>query len=218
MAAKKTTEEKAEKTTKTKDKDTKPKTGEKITRDKEAKKEPPKEKEKKTTKTTSDTETKKEPPKEKEKKAEEKPVEEEPVDAKAEKFEFQSEVKQLLNILVFSLYQHKEVFLRELISNAVDALNKIKFESLINSDIEDKDLDLRIDVTVDKDKRKLVVEDTGIGMTRQELVENIGTIAHSGTLDFVKKVTESDAKDRMDLIGQFGVGFYSSFMVEIQIR
>jgi HSP90 family molecular chaperone len=218
MAAKKTTEEKAEKTTKTKDKDTKPKTGEKITRDKEAKKEPPKEKEKKTTKTTSDTETKKEPPKEKEKKAEEKPVEEEPVDAKAEKFEFQSEVKQLLNILVFSLYQHKEVFLRELISNAVDALNKIKFESLINSDIEDKDLDLRIDVTVDKDKRKLVVEDTGIGMTRQELVENIGTIAHSGTLDFVKKVTESDAKDRMDLIGQFGVGFYSSFMVADEIH
>jgi HSP90 family molecular chaperone len=211
----KTTEEKAEKATKIKDKETKPKTGEKTTRDKETKKEPPKEQEKKT---AGDTQMKKEPPKAKEKKAEEKSVEEEPVDPKAEKFEFQSEVKQLLNILVFSLYQHKEVFLRELISNAVDALNKIKFESLINSDIEDKDLDLRIDVTVDKDKRKLVVEDTGIGMTRKELVENIGTIAHSGTLDFVKKVTESDAKDRMDLIGQFGVGFYSSFMVADEIH
>ncbi len=215
MAEKKTSEEKAEKTTKKKEQETKPKTEEKTTRAKETKKEPPKEKEKKT---TTARETKKEPPKEKEKKAEEKPPEEEPIDPKAEKFEFQSEVKQLLHILVFSLYQHKEVFLRELISNAVDALNKIKFESLINSDIEDKDLDLRIDITFDKEKRKLVVEDTGVGMTKKELVENIGTIAHSGTLDFVKKVTESDAKDRMDLIGQFGVGFYSSFMVADEIH
>jgi len=223
MAAKKTTEEKAQKTTKKKEKETKPKTEEKTTGTQEPGKEIPKEEENKSetkaeTKTTGSEESKKEPPKEKEKKAEEKPVEEEPIDLKAEKFEFQSEVKQLLNILVFSLYQHKEVFLRELISNAVDALNKIKFESLLNSDIEDKDLDLRIDVTVDKDKRKLVVEDTGIGMTRQELVDNIGTIAHSGTLDFVKKVTESDTKDRMDLIGQFGVGFYSSFMVADEIH
>jgi HSP90 family molecular chaperone len=223
MAAKKTAEGKTQKTTKKKEKETKPKTEEKTTGTQEPGKETPKEEEKKSetkaeTKTTGSEKSKEEPPKEKEKKAEEKPVEEEPVDLKAEKFEFQSEVKQLLNILIFSLYQHKEVFLRELISNAVDALNKIKFESLLNSDIEDKDLDLRIDVTVDKDKRKLVVEDTGIGMTRQELVDNIGTIAHSGTLDFVKKVTESDTKDRMDLIGQFGVGFYSSFMVSDEIH
>ncbi len=223
MAAKKTAEEKTQKTTKKKEKETKPKTEEKTTEAQEPGKETPKEEEKKSetkaeTKTTGSEKSKEEPPQEKEKKAEEKPVEEEPVDIKAEKFEFQSEVKQLLNILIFSLYQHKEVFLRELISNAVDALNKIKFESLLNSDIEDKDLDLRIDVTVDKDKRKLVVEDTGIGMTRQELVDNIGTIAHSGTLDFVKKVTESDTKDRMDLIGQFGVGFYSSFMVSDEIH
>lgn len=214
MAAKKTTEEKAEKTTKTKEQETKAKTGKKTTKAKETQKEPPLNKDKK----TGAKKTKKEPPKEKEKKAEEKPVEEEPIDPKAEKYEFQSEVKQLLNILVFSLYQHKEVFLRELISNSVDALNKIKFESLINSDIEDKDLDFRIDITVEKDKRKLVVEDTGVGMTKKELVENIGTIAHSGTLDFVKKVTESEAKDRMDLIGQFGVGFYSSFMVADEIH
>ena len=208
---------------KEKEKKTGAKTGEKTTTAKETKKEPPKEKEKKTgakaeEKTTKAKETKKEPDKEKEKKAEKKPPEEEPIDPKAEKFEFQSEVKQLLNILVFSLYQHKEVFLRELISNAVDALNKIKFESLVNSDIEDKNLDLRIDITFDKEKRKLVVEDTGVGMIKKELVENIGTIAHSGTLDFVKKVTESDTKDRMDLIGQFGVGFYSSFMVADEIH
>jgi molecular chaperone HtpG len=137
---------------------------------------------------------------------------------KAENFEFQSEVKQLLHILVYSLYKHKEVFLRELVSNAVDALNKVQFESLTNSDIEDKDLDFRIDITVDKDKNKLVIEDTGIGMSRREIIDNIGTIAHSGTLDFVKKVTESDAKDKMDLIGQFGVGFYSSFMVAEEIH
>jgi molecular chaperone HtpG len=151
---------------------------------------------------------KKEPAKEKAKKTE----------AKADNYEFQSEVKQLLNILVYSLYQHKEVFLRELISNAVDALNKVQFESLTNSDIQDKDLDFKIDITIDKDKNKLVVEDTGIGMTKQELIDNIGTIAHSGTLDFVKKVTESNASDKMDLIGQFGVGFYSSFMVAEEIH
>lgn len=146
------------------------------------------------------------------------PVEETPEEIKGDSYEFQSEVKQLLNILVYSLYQHKEVFLRELISNAVDALNKVKFESLTNSDIEDKDLDLRIDITIDKDKNKIVIEDTGIGMTKQELIDNIGTIAHSGTLDFVKKVTSSDTKDKMDLIGQFGVGFYSSFMVAEHIH
>ncbi|UCH98421.1 MAG: molecular chaperone HtpG [Candidatus Aminicenantes bacterium] len=247
MATKKTTEEKVEKTTKEKEtkakaeekttkaketkkeppkdkeKKTSAKAEEKTTKTEETKKEPPKGKEKKTAakaeeKPKKTEETKKEPPKDKKKKAEEKPAEEKKTDVKAEHYEFQSEVKQLLNILVYSLYQHKEVFLRELISNSVDALNKVKFESLINSDIEDKDLDLKIDITFDKDKKRLVVEDTGNGMTKQELVENIGTIAHSGTLDFVKKVTESDAKDRMDLIGQFGVGFYSSFMIADEIH
>jgi len=138
--------------------------------------------------------------------------------ATAENFEFQSEVKQLLHILIFSLYKHKEVFLRELISNAVDALNKVQFESLMNSNIEDNDLDFRIDISIDRDKYKVIIEDTGIGMTRQELIDNIGTIAHSGTLDFVKKITQTESKDKMDLIGQFGVGFYSSFMVADEIH
>ncbi len=135
-----------------------------------------------------------------------------------ESFEFQSEVKQLLNILVYSLYKNKEVFLRELISNSVDALNKIQFETLTNSDIEDKDLDLKIEITTDEDKNKLIIEDTGVGMTHEELVENLGTIAHSGTLDFVKKLSESDSTDNTDLIGQFGVGFYSAFMVSDEIH
>jgi HSP90 family molecular chaperone len=149
----------------------------------------------------------------------EKPAKEETAaETKGEKFEFQSEVKQLLNILVYSLYQHKEVFLRELISNAVDALNKVKFESLLNSDIEDKEIDLQIDIKFDKDKKKLVIEDTGIGMTKQDLIDNLGTIAHSGTVDFIQKISEAESKDKMDLIGQFGVGFYSSFMVAEEIH
>ncbi|MDQ1350011.1 MAG: molecular chaperone HtpG [Acidobacteriota bacterium] len=140
------------------------------------------------------------------------------VETNAEKFEFQSEVQQLLHILVYSLYQHKEVFVRELISNAVDALNKVQFESLLNSDIEDKDLDFRIDITMDKDKKKFIIEDTGIGMTKEELIENIGTIAHSGTVEFIKRLSESENADKMNLIGQFGVGFYSSFMAADEIH
>lgn len=136
----------------------------------------------------------------------------------AESFEFQSEVKQLLHILVYSLYQHKEVFLRELVSNAVDALNKVQFESLTNSDIEDREADFRIDISFDKDKKKLIIEDTGIGMTHDELVKNLGTIAHSGTADFIRRFAENQSSDKMNLIGQFGVGFYSSFMVANEIH
>jgi molecular chaperone HtpG len=134
-----------------------------------------------------------------------------------EKFEFQSEVKQLLDILVYSLYKHKEVFLRELISNSVDALNKVQFNILTTPDIEDKDLDLKIDISFSKTQNKLVVEDTGVGMSKEELIKNIGTIAHSGTVDFLKKVSESKEKNKLDLIGKFGVGFYSSFMVAKEI-
>ena len=137
---------------------------------------------------------------------------------KTEKFEFQSEVKQLLDILVYSLYKNKEVFLRELISNAVDALNKVKFESIASPDIEDKDLDLKINISFLKSQNKLIIEDTGIGMTREELVSNIGTIAHSGTVDFLKKLSESKGQNQVDLIGKFGVGFYSSFMVAKEIH
>lgn len=228
MATEKKTDEK-EKATKEEKKETK--AGEKskekaeekkkTAKTKTTKKQPPKETKKtgeKKADKKADNKADNKAEKEAEKKADKKPAEETPAEPKGDNYEFQSEVKQLLNILVYSLYQHKEVFLRELISNAVDALNKVKFESLTNSDIQDKDLDFKIDITIDKDKNKLIIEDTGIGMTRQELIDNIGTIAHSGTLDFVKKVTESDANDKMDLIGQFGVGFYSSFMVAEEIH
>ncbi len=137
---------------------------------------------------------------------------------KEEKFEFQSEVKQLLDILVYSLYKNKEVFLRELVSNAADALNKMQFEFLTIPDLEGKDQELKINVTVDKKLGKLVIEDNGIGMTREELVQNIGTIAHSGTLDYLKKIGADAAKKQADLIGKFGVGFYSSFMVAKEIH
>jgi len=137
---------------------------------------------------------------------------------KLEKFEFESEVKQLLHILVYSLYKNKEIFLRELISNAVDALNKVKFETLLNKDIEDKNEDLRIDISLNKTQNKLIIEDTGIGMTRDELVKNLGTIAHSGTSNFLKKLSESKEEEKVDLIGKFGVGFYSSFMVAKEIH
>ncbi len=135
-----------------------------------------------------------------------------------ETFEFQSEVKQLLNILVYSLYKHKEVFVRELVSNAVDALNKVRFETLTQSDMDDKDGELRIDIGFNKNQNKLIIEDNGVGMTKQEVIENIGTIAHSGTMDFLQRLAETDEKARVDLIGKFGVGFYSSFMAAKEIH
>jgi molecular chaperone HtpG len=135
-----------------------------------------------------------------------------------ETFPFQSEVRQLLNILVYSLYKNKDVFLRELISNATDALNKVQFEILTNPDIEDKDLELKIDISLDKKQNKLIIEDTGIGMTRDELIANIGTIAHSGTLDYLKKIADEQEKSKIELIGKFGIGFYSSFMVAKEIH
>ncbi|MGB2907744.1 MAG: molecular chaperone HtpG [Candidatus Aminicenantaceae bacterium] len=136
----------------------------------------------------------------------------------AEKYEFQSEIRQLLNILVYSLYKHKDVFVRELVSNAVDALNKVQFESLIREDVEDKDAELRIDIGFNESQSKLIIEDSGVGMTKEELIENIGTIAHSGTMDFLKRLAETEEKDRVDLIGKFGVGFYSSFMAAKEIH
>ncbi|MCU0236834.1 MAG: molecular chaperone HtpG [Acidobacteria bacterium] len=137
---------------------------------------------------------------------------------KEQTFEFQSEVKQLLDILVYSLYKNKEVFLRELVSNAADALNKMQFEFLTVPDLEGRDQELKITIAVDKKHGKLVIEDNGVGMTREELVQNIGTIAHSGTLDYLKRLQESQAAGPADLIGKFGVGFYSSFMVAKEIH
>ncbi len=137
---------------------------------------------------------------------------------KAEQFEFQSEVKQLLDILVYSLYKHKEVFLRELVSNAVDALNKVQFQLLTETDLDEKDSELKINIDFDKKNNKLIVEDSGIGMTKDEIIENIGTIAHSGTVDFLKKVSEAKEENQVDMIGKFGVGFYASFMVAEEIH
>src|SRR4051794_15721480 len=129
-----------------------------------------------------------------------------------EKMEFQTEVKQLLHLMIHSLYSHKEIFLRELISNASDAIDKARYESLTNVDSLGEDKTFRIKVMAEPDKKILRISDNGVGMTREELIKNIGTIASSGTKKFVEKLSGDDKKD-MSLIGQFGVGFYPVFMV-----
>ncbi len=128
-------------------------------------------------------------------------------------FEFKTEVKELLNLMIHSLYSHKEIFLRELISNASDAIDKARYESLTKSEISEAAGPWKIMVKRDKVAGTLTVSDNGIGMTKDEMVESLGTIAHSGTTDFLKALHERDVKDKPELIGQFGVGFYSSFMV-----
>lgn len=132
--------------------------------------------------------------------------------ATQEKMEFQAEVKQLLNLMIHSLYSNKEIFLRELVSNSSDAIDKARHESLTNIDILGEDKSFRIQVSAEPDKKILRIKDNGVGMTRQELIQNIGTIASSGTRRFMEKLTGDQKKD-MSLIGQFGVGFYSVFMV-----
>ena len=125
---------------------------------------------------------------------------------------FQAETKELLNLMIHSIYTNKEIFLRELISNASDAIDKLKFESLTNSEILGEDRDFKITISVDKDKKEITISDNGIGMTYEEVAENIGTIAKSGSKAFKEKL-ENISKDDIDIIGQFGVGFYSGFMV-----
>src|SRR5919108_1267096 len=125
---------------------------------------------------------------------------------------FQAEVKQLLDLMIHSLYSNKEIFLRELISNASDAADKLRFEALANNALYEADPELRIRVSFDKAARTITVSDNGIGMSRDEVIQNIGTIAKSGTREFVRALTGDQAKDA-HLIGQFGVGFYSSFIV-----
>ena len=134
-----------------------------------------------------------------------------------EAFEFKAEIQQLLNILVHSLYTEREIFLRELLSNASDALNRIQFEMLTNRDVLDPDAELAIHVEVDQEARTLTISDTGIGMTREEIAEDLGTIAHSGAAAFLKQL-ETEQRRSVELIGQFGVGFYSVFMVAEQVR
>lgn len=125
---------------------------------------------------------------------------------------FQSEVKQLLHLMIHSLYSNKEIFLRELISNASDAADKLRFRALSTPDLYQGDGELRVRVSVDKEKRTLTLSDNGIGMRRDEVIENLGTIAKSGTKSFLESLGSDQAKDS-HLIGQFGVGFYSGFIV-----
>ena len=133
----------------------------------------------------------------------------------AQAYEFKAEIQQLLNILVHSLYTERDIFLRELISNASDALSRVQFEMLTNREIVDHDAELKITLECDKDAHTLTIRDTGIGMTRDELVENLGTIAHSGAAEFLKKLQAE--KKPADVIGQFGVGFYSVYMVADEV-
>ena len=125
---------------------------------------------------------------------------------------FQTEVKQLLQLMIHSLYSNKEIFLRELVSNASDACDKLRFEALTDSSLFESDSDLRIRVSFDKAARTVTISDNGVGMSRQEVIDHIGTIAKSGTREFFGSLTGDQARDA-HLIGQFGVGFYSSFIV-----
>ncbi len=134
------------------------------------------------------------------------------VETQKETLGFETEVKQLLHLMIHALYSNKEIFLRELISNASDAADKLRFEALSNDALYEGDSDLKIRIEFDKDKKTITVKDNGIGMTREEVQENIGTIAKSGTRQFFEALTGDEAKDS-ELIGQFGVGFYSSFIV-----
>jgi molecular chaperone HtpG len=131
----------------------------------------------------------------------------------AEKLEFKTELKQLLHLITHSLYSNKEIFLRELISNASDAINKIKFDSLQHEERLEGNKDWKIKVAVDKDKGTLTVSDNGIGMNREGAVEDLGTIAKSGTRAFLESLKAQGGQANPELIGQFGVGFYSAFMV-----
>ena len=136
----------------------------------------------------------------------------------AETFEFQVEARQLLQMMIHSIYSNKDVFLRELISNSSDALDKLRLESLQNAELNADVSDLHIAIEVDKEKRTLTVRDNGIGMSHEEVVQLIGTIANSGTAKFLRELKEAkDAAASQELIGQFGVGFYASFMVADEV-
>ncbi|WP_039917691.1 molecular chaperone HtpG [Cellvibrio mixtus] len=134
------------------------------------------------------------------------------VDARKETRGFQTEAKQLLHLMIHSLYSNKEIFLRELVSNASDAADKLRFEAVSNGDLYEGDTELKIRISFDKDAKTLTISDNGIGMSRAEVIENLGTIAKSGTAQFMQKLSGDQKKDAQ-LIGQFGVGFYSAFIV-----
>ena len=135
-----------------------------------------------------------------------------------QQFTFQAEVQRLLDLVIHSLYTHKEIFLRELISNASDAIDRLRFEALTRPELLPADHEPKIRLTPDREKRTLTIEDDGIGMTRDEVVQNIGTIARSGTREALEQLKETAGEGAGQLIGQFGVGFYSSFMVADRVE
>ena len=136
-----------------------------------------------------------------------------------QQYSFQAETQQLLDILIHSLYTDKDIFLRELISNASDALNRVQFEMLTSKDIVDPDAQLAIDISFDEEAGTLTISDSGIGMTQEEMIENLGTIARSGAKNFMEALKDAPNKDAaQNIIGQFGVGFYSVFMVADKVR
>ena len=141
------------------------------------------------------------------------------VSANAETRGFETEVNQLLDLMIHSLYSNKDIFLRELISNASDACDKLRFTALSDASLYEDDIELKIKLSYDKDNRTITISDNGIGMTRDEVIDHIGTIAKSGTKSFLESIT-GDQKNDANLIGQFGVGFYSSFIVaeEVTLR
>jgi molecular chaperone HtpG len=141
------------------------------------------------------------------------------VTANAETRGFETEVNQLLDLMIHSLYSNKEIFLRELISNASDACDKLRFTAVSDASLYEDDIELKVKIGFNKDERTITISDNGIGMTREEVIENIGTIAKSGTKSFLASIT-GDQKSDANLIGQFGVGFYSSFIVadEVTLR
>ena len=131
--------------------------------------------------------------------------------------EFQTESKELLNLMINSIYSNKDIFLRELISNASDAIDKYKYLELTsNGEVPSKSYEIYL--SKDKEARTLTIKDNGIGMSKEDLIKNLGTIAHSGSKEFLEKIKEAKEKNELDIIGQFGVGFYSAFMVADSIE
>ena len=138
------------------------------------------------------------------------------VSANAETRGFETEVNQLLDLMIHSLYSNKDIFLRELISNASDACDRLRFTAVSDASLYEEDIELKVKISYDKEKRTITIYDNGIGMTRDEVIDHIGTIAKSGTQSFLDSIT-GDQKSDANLIGQFGVGFYSSFIVAEEV-